>query len=82
MRVRIALLCAALLAATAVAAEPPGGDRAVAAPPSPKDSLVEEVVVTAKRPLLPEPRVVLEPVVRVEPPTPCIEIGTKRCEST
>jgi hypothetical protein len=39
----------------------------------------EEVVVTSKRPQLDVPPAVLAPVVRLDPPAPCIEIGTKRC---
>jgi hypothetical protein len=80
MRTQVALLCAALLASAAVAAEPPVVENRAATPAQPKiDVSVEEVVVTMKRPQLEVPPTVLAPVVRIAPPAPCIEIGTKRC---
>ena len=82
MRTQVALLCAALLASAAIAAEPPVVENRAAAPAQPKDALVEEVVVTTKRPQLEVPPAVMIPVVRIDPPTPCIEIGSKRCGST
>ena len=81
MRTRIALLCAALLATAAVAAEPPAVDSRTVAPAQPKDVPLEEVVVTTKRPQLDVPPAVLAPVVLVPLPSPCIEIGTKRCST-
>jgi hypothetical protein len=82
MRIRIALLCAALLGTAAIAAEPPVAESRLATPVQPKDTPVEEVIVTAKRPQLDVPLATVAPVVRVAPPSPCIEIGTKRCGST
>jgi hypothetical protein len=81
MRNLVALLCAALLATAAVAAEPPVVENRAAAPAQPKDVPAEEVVVTSKRPDLEVPATVLAPVVRIAPPAPCIEIGTKRCST-
>jgi hypothetical protein len=80
MRNLVALLCAALLATAAVAAEPPVVENRAATPAQPKlEAPAEEVVVTSKRPQLEVPAAVLAPVVHIAPPTPCIEIGTKRC---
>jgi hypothetical protein len=80
MRTLVALLCATLLASAAFAAEPPVvANPPAATPAQPKDVPAEEVVVTTKRPLLDVPPAVLAPVVRLDPPAPCIEIGTKRC---
>lgn len=82
MRTRIALLCAMLLTTAAIAAEPPVAGNRLATPAQPKSPPVEEVVVTAKRPQLDVPPAIVAPVVRVPPPSPCIEIGTKRCGSS
>jgi hypothetical protein len=79
MRTLVALLCATLLASAAIAAEPPVVENRTAPPAQPKDVPAEEVVVTSKRPQLDVPPAVLAPVVRLDPPAPCIEIGTKRC---
>jgi hypothetical protein len=81
MRNLVALLCAALLATAAVAAEPPVVESRPVTPAQPKDVPPEEVVVTSKRPDLEVPPAVLAPVVRIAPPAPCIEIGTKRCST-
>jgi hypothetical protein len=71
-----------LLSTAAIAAEPPVVEDRAAAPALPKDAPTEEVVVTTKRPQLEVPPAVMAPVVRVAPPPPCIEIGTKRCSAT
>jgi len=81
MRTLVALLCAALLATAAVAAEPPAVDNRALTPAQPHAVPIEEVVVTTKRPQLDVPPMVLAPVVLVPLPSPCIEIGTKRCST-